>query len=83
MGLGPPVCKKCMVIYEFKHSYGWECPVCKTNDGADTVHLFALGILMDGSLEKVTEQLEANRRFYDFMMKEDGGDDKSSIDGQS
>ena len=31
MGLGPPVCEKCMVIYDFKHSYGWECPICKTN----------------------------------------------------
>ena len=66
MGLGPPVCEKCMVFYD---SYGWECPVCKTNDKKHITHLWTMpGFNMDKNKDKITPQLEANKRFYDFMM---------------
>lgn len=72
MGLGPPVCEKCMVLYEFKHSYGWECPVCKTNS-ENKLSLWSMQSDNE-SLDDIEEQLKANKRFYDFMMKETGGD---------
>ena len=58
MGLGPPVCMKCRVLYEFKHSYGWECPICKTND-PEHKGLFECGIS--------EEDLENNLKFYNFV----------------
>lgn len=58
MGLGPPVCKRCRVLYDFKHSYGWSCPVCKQNDG-DHLNLFNCGVS--------DEELEGNLRFLLFM----------------
>jgi hypothetical protein len=58
--LGPPVCLKCRVFYKFKHSYGWECPVCKKND-SDHSHLFVCGIS--------EEELEANERFFKFILE--------------
>ncbi len=76
MGLGPPVCEKCMVLYEFKHSYGWECPICKINRPN---HLNLWSMTCDEEdIDQLTERLEANQRFYNFMMKEDGGDVSSS-----
>ncbi len=76
MGLGPPVCEKCMVLYEFKHSYGWECPICKINSPN---HLNLWSMTCDEEdIDQLTERLEANQRFYNFMMKEDGGDVSSS-----
>jgi hypothetical protein len=73
MGLGPPVCENCKVLYEFKHSYGWECPICKLNS-PDHLNLWE----MSDDVDKLTEQLKANKRFYDFMIKENGGDVSSS-----
>lgn len=58
MGLGPPVCMTCFVIYKFKHSYGWECPICKLND-MDHKNLFDCGI--------AEEELEGNLKFLKFM----------------
>ena len=58
MGLGPPVCEKCLVLYEFKHSYGWECPICKTNS-PNCYSLWSCGI--------GREELEGNLRFLKFM----------------
>lgn len=58
MGLGPPVCMKCRVFYEFKNSYGWECPICKIND-PNHRGLFECGI------DK--EELENNLKFYNFV----------------
>lgn len=49
---------KCRVLYEFKHSYGWECPICKTND-PDHKGLFECGIS--------EEDLENNLKFYNFV----------------
>jgi hypothetical protein len=76
MALGPPVCEKCMVIYEFKHSYGWECPVCKTNSESK------LGLWDmqhdELTLEELTEQLKSNRNFYDFVAGKDNDDVSSS-----
>ena len=80
MGLGPLVCEKCMVIYDFKHSYGWECPICKTNS-PNHFNLWSMQSDFQ-SLDELTEKLKANKRFYEFMMKEDGGD-VSPLDGQS
>lgn len=58
MGLGPPVCLRCKVIYKFKHSYGWECPVCKKNDDQRAS-------LWDCGIDE--EELEGNLRFLLFM----------------
>lgn len=58
MGLGPPVCEKCIVLYEFKHSYGWECPICKINS-PDHMNAWSCGIS--------EEELEGNLRFLKFM----------------
>ena len=58
MGLGPPVCKKCQVIYKFKHSYGWFCPICEQND-PDHEYLFTCGI--------DENELVANERFLLFI----------------
>lgn len=68
MGLGPPVCMRCRVIYTFKHSYGWECPVCKINDDDQRSYLFECGIGQD--------ELEGNLRFLLFMKGEDPSNDK-------
>lgn len=67
MGLGPPVCMRCRVIYSFKHSYGWECPVCRRND-PDTKSLWDCGISED--------ELEGNLRFIRFMQGMDPDEDK-------
>ena len=58
MGLGPPVCMRCRVIYTYKHSYGWECPICEKNDDQK-------GSLWDCGIDE--EELEANLRFLLFM----------------
>lgn len=58
MGLGPPVCEKCYVVYEFKHSYGWECPICKINS-PDHLNLFDCG--------KSQEFLDQNLIFLKFL----------------
>ena len=58
MGLGPPVCMRCRVICKYKHSYGWECPICKENKG-DYANLFDCGI--------DEKELEDNLRFYNFV----------------
>jgi hypothetical protein len=60
MGLGPPVCTKCRVIYTFKHSYGWECPICKMNDDEHKVGLWECDI--------PEEELINNLRFYEFVL---------------
>lgn len=62
MGLGPPVCMECRVIYTFKHSYGWECPICKLNNDRSN-GLFECGIS--------EEELEGNLRFLLFMQGKD------------
>ena len=77
MGLGPRVCKKCLVIYEFKHSYGWECPICKTNN-PDHLNLWEMG----DDLIEITKKLKANKHFYDFMLNKEQNDE-ASIDGKS
>lgn len=58
MGLGPPVCMKCQVLYTFKHSYGWQCPICEQND-LDHEYLFTCGLDI--------EELKANERFLRFL----------------
>ena len=63
MGLGPPVCLRCRVVYTFKHSYGWECPICKVNDEGVRGNLFDCGI--------PEEELEGNLRFLLFMQGKD------------
>ena len=60
MGLGPPVCENCKVYYTFKHSYGWECPVCKLNS-PDHLNAWSCGIS--------DETLKANLRLWQFMSK--------------
>jgi hypothetical protein len=59
MSLGPPVCMRCRVIYNYKHSYGWECPICKVNDDKQQGNLFDCGIS--------EEELEGNLRFLLFI----------------
>lgn len=68
MGLGPPVCLRCRVIYTFKHSYGWECPICKANDEGVRGNLFDCGIS--------EEELEGNLRFLLFMQGRDPNPNK-------
>jgi len=46
------------VIYTYKHSYGWECPICEKNDDNKS-GLWECGI--------DEEELEANLRFLLFM----------------
>lgn len=58
MGLGPPVCGKCLVLYTFKHSYGWECPVCHQNDDNQ------LGLF---ECNYSHEWLEGNLRWWKFI----------------
>ncbi len=58
MGLGPPVCEKCFVLYEYKRSYGWECPICNTNS-LECLHAWSCGIS--------EEQLESNKRLLTFL----------------
>jgi len=58
MGLGPPVCEKCLVLYEYKHSYGWECPFCKINS-LEHLNAWSCGLS--------EEQLEANKRLQTFL----------------
>jgi hypothetical protein len=65
MGLGPPVCEKCRVLYEFKHSYGWECPICETNS-SDHLNLWSMQSDHD-TIESLMEELEGNERFLRFM----------------
>ncbi len=65
MGLGPPVCEKCLVLYRFKHSYGWECPICETNS-PDHLNLWSMQS-DDQTLEQIEEELESNLRFLEFM----------------
>lgn len=67
MGLGPPVCLRCRVIYNYKHSYGWECPICERND-VDKGSLFDCGI--------GEEELEGNLRFLLFMKGKDPDSDE-------
>ena len=62
MGLGPPVCERCLVLYEFKHSYGWECPDCKLNS-PDHLNAWSCGY--------TDEYLEGNRRFWNFILGKD------------
>lgn len=59
MGLGPPVCMHCKVTYVYKHSYGWECPICKLNDTNNQKHLFDCGISI--------EELDGNLKFLSFI----------------
>jgi hypothetical protein len=59
MGLGPPVCTKCRVLYTFKQSYGWECPICKTNNAN-----YKVGLWESDFTEK---ELEDNLKFYNFI----------------
>lgn len=59
VGLGPPICMKCRVMYTYKGSYGWECPICETNDENQKGYLFECGIS--------EEELDANLRFLLFM----------------
>jgi hypothetical protein len=68
MGLGPPVCLNCRVVYSFKLSYGWECPICKQNNHDRQGHLFTCDISK--------EELEGNLRFFNFVK----GIDDASID---
>lgn len=49
---------RCKVIYTYKHSYGWECPICAKNDDNKS-SLWECGI--------DEEELEANLRFLLFM----------------
>lgn len=72
MGLGPPVCMRCRVIYRFKHSYGWECPVCKMND-TDHMGLFECGIS--------EEELRGNERFLLFIKGIDPDEDPNERTG--
>jgi len=69
MGLGPPVCEKCWVLYEFKHSHGWECPICKVNS-EHCLHAWSCGIS--------EEELEGNLHFLKFMKGPDTVD--NSVD---
>lgn len=63
MGLGPPLCEKCMVIgelIEHYHAYnhsGWVCPVC----GNDQLKSYA------GFEERDWAQFEQNKKFLLFM----------------
>lgn len=68
MGLGPPVCLRCRVLYKFKHSYGAECPICETNDDNIKGYLFECGISPD--------ELEGNLRFLLFMQGKDPDNDE-------
>jgi hypothetical protein len=60
MGLGPPVCENCKVLYTYKNSYGWECPICKINS-ENCLHLWSCGIS--------DEELAANLKLWQFMNK--------------
>lgn len=60
MGLGPPVCEKCKVYYTFKHSYGWECPVCKINS-EDCLYAWSCGI--------PDEELKNNLNFWKIVLR--------------
>lgn len=68
MGLGPPICERCLVFYTYKHSYGWECPICKQNS-PEHLNLWAT--------DYTEEELEGNLRFLQFIKGvgyEDGQD---------
>lgn len=58
MGLGPPVCERCLVLYEFKHSYGWECPICKINS-PDHLNAWSCGL--------TDQYLKNNLKFMKFV----------------
>ena len=64
---------KCRVIYDYKHSYGWECPICKMNHISEDLRksLFDCGIS--------EEELKGNLQFWKFVK----GIDDASIDGRS
>ena len=49
-------------MYNYKHSYGWECPICKISNGSH-LGLFECGISH--------EELEGNLRFLLFMQGRD------------
>ena len=42
MGLGPPVCDKCKLLYAYDHGgpVRWQCPKCKQENGE--FHLWEL-----------------------------------------
>jgi hypothetical protein len=53
MGLGPPVCEKCNLIYRY-NTNGWSCGGC--GDQKTRTHLFMLGC-------DEAKQVEDNTRF--------------------
>lgn len=63
MGLGPPVCDKCMVIAHLKN-HTWSCPVCHS------IHV------PNNLWEYTTEyqkRFEDNTKFMKFMKGESNG----------
>ncbi len=60
MGLGPPVCENCLVLYEFKHGHGWVCPFCQKNS-ENCLYAWSCGISV--------EVLEGNHKLLSFLKK--------------
>lgn len=63
---------RCRVVYHFKHSYGWGCPICEQNDDQK-------GGLWDCGIDE--EELDGNLRFLMFMKGEKKPDDDDEITG--
>jgi hypothetical protein len=59
------------VLYQFRHSYGWECPVCKHNSDDKLWH---------NSCGISDEELEGNLIFLKFMQGPQLHDDYSEAD---
>ena len=59
MSLLVPVCPDCLLLYEFRHSYGWECIGCKINTGDfQLLHKYDIN----------TQQIIIdNTKFYKFL----------------
>jgi hypothetical protein len=55
MGLGPPVCMKCMVIGNLSEEKGWFCEICDSRD--------LKGNLWN-NIGVSEDELESNYRFY-------------------
>lgn len=60
MGLGPQVCEHCQVMYDLSPPPNriWYCPVCGRTDSKEHT----------GFDPERWEQLEANQKFYDFVL---------------
>lgn len=58
------------MIYTFKHSYGWECPICGKNDLGQQ-NLWECGISED--------ELDGNLRFLLFMQGRDPQQNEEDI----